>query len=137
LISAGWTCIVIDQFNKPIETVRRRGWPQIGSDPTVDVKSSTKRVTVLGAITHEGESVYCWTEENLTAAHGVRLLGALQAQFGEEIVVCLDQASYFSAKDLWNHVSDEKSTETIEATWVERVAGTDLQVWYFPLRLPQ
>lgn len=92
---------------------------------------------MLGAVTHEGESFYCWTEENLTAAHGTRLLGALTARFGEQLVVCLDQASYFYAKALWKFVSGEERTECIEETSVERVRGDTLQAWYFPPRLPE
>jgi hypothetical protein len=37
-------------------------------------------VTVLGADTHDGESSYCWTEETLTADHGIRLPRALEAR---------------------------------------------------------
>jgi hypothetical protein len=37
-------------------------------------------VTVLGADTHDGENSYCWTEETLTAAHGIRLPRALEAR---------------------------------------------------------
>ena len=62
-------------------------------------------MTVLGAVTDDGDSFYCWTEENLTRHHGIQLLEALTAQFGEELVVFLDRADYFYAKDLWEHVS--------------------------------
>ena len=70
-------------------------------------------MTVLGAVTDDGDSFFCWTEENLTADHGIRLLEALKQQFGEELVVFLDRASYFYAKDLWEHVSGEEETETV------------------------
>jgi hypothetical protein len=73
-------------------------------------------VTVLGAVTHAGDSLYFWTEENLTAVHGIRLLQALVAEFGEQLVVLLDQAPYFYAKDLWKFVSGKRSTECVDST---------------------
>jgi len=47
-------------------------------------------VTVLGAVTDDGDSFYCWTDENLTRFHGIRLLEALKERFGDELVVFLD-----------------------------------------------
>jgi hypothetical protein len=52
----------------------------------VEGNPSTDRVTVLRAVTHEGERFYCWTEENLTADHGIRLLAGLEAE-------CIDDTS--------------------------------------------
>jgi len=57
-------------------------------------------VTVLGAVTDDGDSFFCWTEENLTRHHGIRLLEALTERFGEKLVVFLDRAGYFWARDL-------------------------------------
>ena len=68
---------------------------------------------MLGAVTDGGDSFYCWTEDNLTSREGIWLLGALKERFGEELVVFLDRARYFYNKDLWEHVSDERATETI------------------------
>ena len=99
-------------------------------------------MTVLGAVTDDGDSFFCWTEENLTADHGIRLLEALKQQFGEELVVFLDRASYFYAKDLWEHVSGEEETETVGDSSVLCVRpddddDEDLEVWYFPPKLPE
>lgn len=137
MIEDGWTIVVVDQFSKPIRTVRRRGWHRIGSRPTVAVAPSSDRVTVLGAVTHDGRSFYCWTEENLTADHGIHLLGALEATFGEKLVILIDRAGYFYAKKLWKVVSGEEATEFIDETSVERVRNETLQAWYFPPRLPE
>jgi hypothetical protein len=129
--------VTIDQFTKYVKTVQRRGWYPIGSNPQLDVSSSRKKVTVLGAVTHESDSLYFWTEETLTAAHGIRLLQALVAEFGEKLVVLLDQAPYFYAKDLWEFVSGNRSTECVEDTSVECVRGSSLQAWYYPSHLPE
>jgi hypothetical protein len=99
-------------------------------------------VTVLGAVTDDGDSFYCWTEENLTSQQGIWLLGALQERFGEELVVFLDRAGYFYNKDVWEHVSGECATDTVGDSSVACVRGDDedeeyLDVWYFPPKLPE
>lgn len=92
---------------------------------------------MLGAVTDDGDSFYCWTEENLTRKHGIRLVEALTDKFGEELVVFLDRAGYFYARDLWEHVSGERETETVGDSSVSCVRGDDLEVWYFPPKLPE
>ena len=92
---------------------------------------------MLGAVTDDGDSFYCWTEENLTRHHGIRLLEALKDEFGEELVVFLDRAGYFYARDLWEHVSGERETETVEDSSVSCVRGDNLEVWHFPSKLPE
>ncbi|MFC7058037.1 transposase [Halovenus salina] len=115
----------------------RRGWFPIGSNPTVETSTSWESVTVLGAVTDDGDSFYCWTDENLTRFHGIRLLEALQERFGDELVVFLDRAGYFWARDLWEHVSGTRATETVGDSSVACVRGDDLEVWYFPSKLPE
>jgi len=78
-----------------VETIRRYGWFQAGSDPTVDVSGSRHEVTLLGAISHEDESFYTWSQETLTAERGIALLRVIQAEFGENIIVLLDRAPFF------------------------------------------
>lgn len=93
-------------------------------------------MTVLEAVTYDGRSFYCWTQENLTADHGVRLLGALEAEFGENLVVLTDRAGYFYAKTLWKFISDEETTEFIGDTSVERVRNDTFEAWYSRLDSP-
>jgi hypothetical protein len=52
-------------------------------------------------------------------------------EFGDNVVVLLDQASYFYATDLWEFVGGARTTEFVDDTSVERVVGDSLQVWYF------
>ena len=75
--------VVVDQFTKHVGTVQRRGWYPIDSNPTIETAASWKSVTVLGAVTDDGDSFYCWTEENLTRFHEIRLLEGLTDKFGE------------------------------------------------------
>ena len=56
---------------------------------------------MLGAVTDDGDSFYCWTEENLTRFHGIRLLEALIDKFGEELVVFLDRAGTLRRTTSW------------------------------------
>lgn len=94
-------------------------------------------MTVLGAVTHEGDSFYYWTEETLTGEHAVAYLRSLKAEFGEKIVVLLDRAPYFYAKEVWDFVSNEEATEFVEDTSVEKVDGPSLKLWYFPPHAPK
>lgn len=88
-------------------------------------------------MSHEGESFYLWTEDTLTAEHGIALLRTLQEEFGERLVVLVDRAPYFYAKDLWEFVGGERTTEFVDKTAVERVVGDSLQIWYFPPHAPE
>lgn len=101
------------------------------------MSGSRHGVTILGAVSHDGESFYTWSEETLSAAHGISLLRALMDEFGENLVVLLDRAPYFYAKDLWEFVSGDRETEFVSDTAVERVVGDSLQVWYFPPHAPE
>jgi hypothetical protein len=92
---------------------------------------------VLGAVTDDGDSFYCWTEEHLTGDHGIRLVEALTDRFGEELVVFLDRAGYFYTRDLWEHVSGTRELDTVGDSSVACVRGDDLEVWYFPSKLPE
>ena len=137
MIKSGKTILTVDQHHKPVETIRRRGWFSTGSNPSVKVSGSRHGVTVLGAVSNERDSFYYWSEETLTAEHGIAILRSLVDEYGENIVVLLDRAPYFYAKDVWEFVSGERSTEFIGDTSVERVVGDSLEVWYFPPHAPE
>jgi hypothetical protein len=82
------------------------------------VSGSRHGVTVLGAISNEGDSFYTWSEETLTTNHSLRLLRAIKDEFGEKVIVLLDQPRCFYAKDLWEFVSGDRTTEYIGDTVV-------------------
>lgn len=118
-------------------TIERKGWYQSGSEPRRPVWNARNKVTTLGAVTHDGESLYFSTEEYLTADHAIQLVEALKQEFGEKLIVLLDQASYFYAKDLWEHVSGTRSIDTVGDTSIKCAEGDELKVWYFPSHLPE
>ncbi len=80
---------------------------------------------------------HCWTEETLTADHGVMFLRTIKAEFGDDLVILLEQAPYFYAKDGWELVSEEGETEWVDETSVECVVGDKLRLWYFPSHAPE
>ena len=137
MIEEGWTFVTVDQSSKYVGTVESRGWYHRGSNPTRPVWNARNKVTTLGAVTHDGESLFFATEEYLTADHGIELLKALNDEFGENLIVFLDRAPYFYAKDLWEFVSDERSVEYLDDTSIACVRGETFQVWYFPPHLPE
>ena len=99
--------------------------------------NSWDKVTALDAVTDDGESFYCWTEDSLKTQHGLWLLDSLQEEFGEELIVFLDRASYFYIRDLWEYVSGGRAIETVGDSSVACVRGDELTVWYFPPKLPE
>ncbi len=52
-------------------------------------------------------------------------------------MVFLDRSDYLYARDLWEHVSGERETETVGDSSVLCVRGDDLEVRYFSSRLPE
>lgn len=94
-------------------------------------------MTVLGTVTDDGDSFYCWTEDSLTRHHAIRLLDALQEEFGEELVVFLDRAGHFYSRDVWEYVSGEREIDTVGDSSVACVCGDDLDIWYFPSKLTE
>lgn len=58
-------------------------------------------------------------------------------EFGDDLVVFLDQAGYFYTRDLWEFVSNERQTQTMGDGAITCVRGESLEVWYFPSKLPE
>jgi transposase len=123
-MSDDWTFVAVDQSSKYLGTVQRRGWYEAGSRPRRRVWNARTKVTTLGAITEEGEQLFFGLEESRTAEHGVALLKAWVAEFGDKLVVLLDRAPYFYARDVWAFVSGERQVQTVEGTEVACVQGT-------------
>lgn len=81
--------------------------------------------------------VFISTEEYLTADHAIQLVEALKREFGEKLIIMLDQAPYFYAKDLWESVSGKRSLDTVDDSSIECADGDDLKIWYLPSHLPE
>jgi hypothetical protein len=61
------------------------------------VSGAWESLKLLGGITDDGETFYLPCEDNFTSDLTVRLLDALQTEFGEKLCVVLDNAPYFAA----------------------------------------
>ena len=64
------------------------------------VSGGKKRVNLLGAVTDDGDRLICLTPDRFTSKVAKYFLRALQYEFGEKLVIILDNAPYFIAKDL-------------------------------------
>ena len=60
----------------------------------------------MGAVSDSGETFFLLCEENFNSDTTIRLLDALQTEFGENICVVLDNASYFTANAVHEFVED-------------------------------
>jgi hypothetical protein len=63
-------------------------------------------IKLLGAVSDASETVFLPCAENFNSDTTIRLLDALQTEFGEKICVILDNASYFTANAVQEFVED-------------------------------
>ena len=77
------------------------------------VSASRQGVNLLGAVTELGETVVLECGGSFTGEVTIRFLAYLKAEFGEKLVVLLDQATYFTAKA----VKDFTANEPIELVY--------------------
>jgi len=63
-------------------------------------------IKLLGAVSGSGETFFLPCAENFNSDTTIRLLDALQNEFGEKICVVLDNASYFTANAVQEFVED-------------------------------
>ena len=81
------------------------GFPE-GERPSLPVTGAWDSIKLLGAVSDTGESFFLPCEENFNNDTTIRLLDALQTEFGEKICVVLDNASYFTANAVQELVED-------------------------------
>lgn len=87
----------MDQTRKTIGTDLYRAWFPRGQTPTIQTSDSRKGVNLLGAVSDRGETRFYRCAGSFTGAVTVRFLAALRWEFGEHLLVILDNASYFTA----------------------------------------
>jgi hypothetical protein len=63
-------------------------------------------IKLLGAVSDTDETFFLPCAENFNSDTTIRLLDALQTEFGEKLCVVLDNASYFTANAVQNFVED-------------------------------
>lgn len=71
------------------------------------VSASREGVNLLGAVTEYGETTVLECGGSFTGEVTIRFLEHLQTEFGEKLVVLLDQATYFTAAAVKHFAADE------------------------------
>lgn len=71
------------------------------------MSASRKGVNLLGAVTEYGDTTVLESGGSFTGEVTIRFLEHLQAEFGEKLVVLLDQATYFTAEAVKNFAAEE------------------------------
>lgn len=92
--------VVIDQHTQVVKTEQKRGWFPRNSRPRLPVSGVRQSINLLGALTDAGEQFISLIPGRLTAEVAMHFLRALQHEFGDDLVIVLDNAGYFVAKSL-------------------------------------
>jgi len=91
-----YTIVTIDQTRQVLLTLIY-AWFSEGECPSLPVTGAWDSIKLLGAVSDSSETFFLPCEENFNSDTTIRLLDALQTEFGEKICVILDNASYFTA----------------------------------------
>ncbi len=84
-------------------------WFPEGERPSLPVTGKWDNIKLLGAVSDAGETFFLPCEESFNSDTTIRLLNALQTEFGEKIYVVLDNASYFTANAVQDLVKTHQS----------------------------
>lgn len=110
-----YTIITIDQTRQVLSKLIN-AWFPTGQRPTLPVTGKWKSLKLLGATAETGETFFLPCEVNFNSDTTIRLLDALQTEFGEKLCVVLDNASYFTA----NAVQEFVAKTPIELCYLPR-----------------
>ena len=99
--------MTLDQTRKTVGADLYYGWFPVGERPTVKVSASREGINLLGAVTEHGETEVLECDGSFTGEVTVRYLSHLQETFGEELIVLLDKATYFTAAAVKDFVDEE------------------------------
>jgi hypothetical protein len=92
-----YTIVTVDQTRQVLSKLIYAWFPE-GERPSLPVKGKWKSIKLLGATAETDETFFLPCAVNFNSDTTIRLLDALQAEFGEKLCVVLDNASYFTAK---------------------------------------
>ncbi|EMA51691.1 hypothetical protein C451_14070 [Halococcus thailandensis JCM 13552] len=100
-----YTTLAIDQTRQILSKLIYAWFPE-GERPSLPVTGAWDSIKLLGAVSDTGETFFPPCEENFNSDTTIRLLDALQTEFGEKICVVLDNASYFTTNAVQEFVED-------------------------------
>ena len=101
----GYTILTIAQTRQVLSTLIYAWFPE-GERPSLPVTGAWDSINLLGAVSDSGETFFLPYEENFNSDTTIRLLDALQTEFGKKICVVLDNASYFTANAMQEFAED-------------------------------
>jgi len=101
-----YTVLAIDQTRQVLSTLIYAWFPEGERPSLLPVTGAWDSIKLLGAVSDTDETFFLPCEENFNSDTTIRLLDALQTEFGEKLCVVLDNASYFTAKKLQEFVAD-------------------------------
>ena len=101
----GYTILTIDQTRQVLSTLIYAWFPE-GERPSLPVTGAWDSIKLLGAVSDSSETFFLPCAENFNSDTTIRLLDALQTEFGEKICVVLDNASYFTANAVQEFAED-------------------------------
>ena len=114
-----YTVLTVDQTRQVLSTLIYAWFPE-GERPSLPVTGAWESIKLLGAVSDSGETFFLPCAENFNSDTTIRLLDALQTEFGEKICVVLDNASYFTANAVQKFVE-----------------GTPIELCYLPRGSPE
>ena len=100
-----YTILTIDQTRQVLSTLIYAWFPE-GKRPSLPVTGAWDSSKLLGVVSDSGETFVLSCAENFNSDTTIRLLDALQTEFGENICVVLDNASYFTANAVQEFAED-------------------------------
>ncbi len=83
-----------------IKTTQKRAWFPVNSRPRLPVSGGRTSINLLGAVTEDGDRFISFVDGSFTGKVAAHFLRPLQQEFGEKLVIVLDNAPYFIAKYL-------------------------------------
>jgi len=97
---AGYRIVVIDQNTQVIKTEQKRAWFGVNSRPRLPVSGGRASINLLDAVTDDSDRFMSFVEGSFTGKVAAHFLRALQEEFGQKLMIVLDNAPYFMAKHL-------------------------------------
>jgi hypothetical protein len=100
-----YTIVTVDQTRQVLSELINAWFPR-EERPSLPVKGKWKSIKLLGATAETGETFFLPCEVNFNSDTTIRLLDALQTEFGEKLCAVLDNASDFTAKAVKKFVAE-------------------------------
>ena len=100
-----YAILTIDQTRQVLSSLIYAWFPE-GERPSLPVTGVWDSIKLFGAVSDSSETFFLPCEGNFNSDTTIRLLDALQTEFGEKICVVLDSVSYFTANAVQDFVED-------------------------------